>query len=128
MPLATIMAREMRWKFFEVDQALEMLRVLLVTILAREMRLKLFQVAQRLETLRVPLVMILAQEMQLKVFSTISRANNVTFEIGARLLFFMLLKKVLFFAICIYLHTSFARLKHLAMQTCFYHLSPYIFQ
>ena len=35
--------------------------------------------------------------------------------------------KVLFYAICIYLHTSFVRLKHLAMQTCFYHLSPYIF-
>ena len=47
-------------------------------------------------------------------------------EIGAMLLFFMLLK-VLFYAICIYLHTSFVRLKHLAMQTCFYHLSPYIF-
>ena len=30
------------WKFFEVDQALEMLRVPLVTILAREMRLKIF--------------------------------------------------------------------------------------
>ena len=40
MALVTIMAREMRLKFFEVDQALEMLRVPLVTILAREMRLK----------------------------------------------------------------------------------------
>ena len=41
MPLVTILAREMRLKFFEVDQALEMLtlRVALVTILAREMRL-----------------------------------------------------------------------------------------
>ena len=37
------MAREMRLKFFEVDQALEMLRVPLVTILAREMRLKIFR-------------------------------------------------------------------------------------
>ena len=42
MPLVTILAREMRLKFFEVDQALEMLRVALVTILAREMRLKVF--------------------------------------------------------------------------------------
>ena len=39
----------MRLKFFEVDQALEMLRVPLVTMLAREMRLKLFEVDQRLE-------------------------------------------------------------------------------
>ena len=36
----------MRLKFFEVDQALEMLRVALVTILAREMRLKFFEVDQ----------------------------------------------------------------------------------
>ena len=42
MPLVTILAREMRSKFFEVDQALEMLQVPLVTILAREMRLKIF--------------------------------------------------------------------------------------
>ena len=42
MPLVTILAREMRLKYFEVDQRLEMLRVALVTILAREMRLKLF--------------------------------------------------------------------------------------
>ena len=42
MPLVTILAREMRLKFFEVDRALEMLRVALVTILAREMRLKTF--------------------------------------------------------------------------------------
>ena len=45
--LVTILAREMRLKFFEVDQALEMLRVALVTILlAREMRLKFVQVDQ----------------------------------------------------------------------------------
>ena len=68
MPLVTILALEMRLKFFssrptfgdvasaashdicarnateifEVDQALEMLRVPLVTIFAREMRLKIF--------------------------------------------------------------------------------------
>ena len=42
MPLVTILAREMRFKFFEVDQRLEMLRVPLITILAREMRLKKF--------------------------------------------------------------------------------------
>ena len=49
MALVTILAREMRLNFFEVDQALEMLRVALVTILAREMRLKLFEVDQHLE-------------------------------------------------------------------------------
>ena len=42
MALVTKLAREMRLKFFEVDQRLEMLRVALVTILAREMRLKIF--------------------------------------------------------------------------------------
>ena len=42
LPQATIVAREMRLKFCEVDQALEMLRVPLVTTLAREMRLKTF--------------------------------------------------------------------------------------
>ena len=35
--------------------------------------------------------------------------------------------KVLFYAICIYLHTSFVRMKHLAMQTGFHHLPPYMF-
>ena len=40
MPLITILARKMRLKFFEEDQALEILPVALVTILAREMRLK----------------------------------------------------------------------------------------
>ena len=89
------------WKFFQVDQALEMLRVPLVTILAREMRLKFFSsrpsfgdvanaachdIGARnaieifwsrpmLEMLRVPLVTILAREMRLKVFSTISRTK-----------------------------------------------------
>ena len=50
MALVTILARKMRLKFFQVDQALEisMLRVALVTILAREMRLKFFEVDQRL--------------------------------------------------------------------------------
>ena len=43
VPLVTILTREMRLKFFEVDQRFEMLRVPLVTILAREMRLKVFQ-------------------------------------------------------------------------------------
>ena len=42
MPLVMILAREMRLKFFDVDQRLEMLRVALVTILVREMRLKIF--------------------------------------------------------------------------------------
>ena len=40
MPLVTIVAREMRLKIFEVDQALEVLRVALGTIFAREMGLK----------------------------------------------------------------------------------------
>ena len=43
MPLVTVLVREMRMKFFQVDQRLEMLRVPLVTILAREMQLKFFQ-------------------------------------------------------------------------------------
>ena len=47
MALVTILAREMRLNilrtFFEVDQALEMLRVALVTILAREMRLNILE-------------------------------------------------------------------------------------
>ena len=38
-------------EIFEVDQALEMLRVPLVTIWAREMRLKFFEVDQALEML-----------------------------------------------------------------------------
>ena len=41
MALVTILAREMRLKYFKVDQRLEMLREALVTILAREMRLKM---------------------------------------------------------------------------------------
>ena len=49
MPLVTILAREIRLKFFEVDQRFDMLRVPLVTILAGEMRLKYFEVDQRLE-------------------------------------------------------------------------------
>ena len=53
MPLVTILAREMRLKFFEVDRRLDMLRVALVTILAREMRLRFFEVDQRLEMFRV---------------------------------------------------------------------------
>ena len=79
--LVTILAREMRLKFFEVDQALDMLRVALVTILAQEMRLKFFEVDQRLEMLRVALVTILAREMRLKSFFnyiSCQAANNVT--------------------------------------------------
>ena len=38
MSLVTVLAREIRLKFFEVDQDLEMLRVPLVTIVAREMQ------------------------------------------------------------------------------------------
>ena len=68
VPLFTILTREMRFKFFEVDQRLEMLRVPLVTILAREMRLTFFEVNQRLEMLRVPLVTIFAREMRLTFF------------------------------------------------------------
>ena len=70
MALVTILAREMRLKFFEVDQRFEMLRVPLVTIsiLAREMRSKFFEVDQALEVLRVALVTILARKMRLKIF------------------------------------------------------------
>ena len=52
-----------------------MLRVALVTILAREMRLTFFEVDLRFEMLRLALVTILAREMRLKVFSTISGAK-----------------------------------------------------
>ena len=58
----------MRLKFFEVDQALEMLRVAQVTILAREMRLKFFEVDQRLEMLRVPLVTIIGARNAIEIF------------------------------------------------------------
>ena len=37
MALVTILAREMRLKFVQVDHRLEMFRVALVTIFAREM-------------------------------------------------------------------------------------------
>ena len=65
-----------------------MLRVALVTILAREMRLKFFEVDQRLEMWRVPLVTILALEMRLKVFSSRPSfgdvASGASHDIGAR--------------------------------------------
>ena len=63
MPLVTILAREMQLNFFQVDQALGMLREPPVTILEREMRLKIYEVDQALEMLRVPQVTILAREM-----------------------------------------------------------------
>ena len=69
----TCSARKLNWP--RKNPALEMLRVALVTILAREMRLKYFEVDQRLEMLRVALVTILAREMRLKVFSTLSGAK-----------------------------------------------------
>ena len=88
VPLVTILAQEMRLKFFEVDQRLEMLRVPLVTIMAREMRLEVFQVDQALQMLRVPLVTILAREMRLKIFwsrpSFGDVASAASHDIGAR--------------------------------------------
>ena len=51
MPLVTILARELRLKFFYFEQRLELLRVALLPILAREMRLKFFPVDQALEML-----------------------------------------------------------------------------
>ena len=89
MPLVTILAREMRLKFFEVDQRLEMLRVPIVTILAREMRPKFFQVDQALEMLRVSLVTILARERRLKIFEVDQAsigdvASAASHDIGAR--------------------------------------------
>ena len=71
-----------------VDQALEMLGVALVTILAREIRLKFFQVDQALEMLQVPVVTIFAREMRLKFF--LSRpsfgdvASDASHDIGVR--------------------------------------------
>ena len=65
-----------------------MLRVLLVTILAREMRLKFFEVDQRLEMLRVALVTRLAREMRLKIFWSQPTFGDVasaaSHDIGAR--------------------------------------------
>ena len=87
VPLVTILAREMRLKFFQVDQRLEMLRVALVTILAREMRLNFFEVDQPLGMLRVPLVTILAREMRL-IFRSRPTFGDVasaaSHDIGAR--------------------------------------------
>ena len=95
MSLVMVLAREMRLKFFEVDQALEMMRVPLVTILVREVRLKFFskltnvwkccecrysrcwreesdrkhfKVDQALKMLRVSQVTVLAREMRLNFF------------------------------------------------------------
>ena len=62
--------------------------MLLVTILAREMRLNFFEVDQGLGMLRVPLITILALEMRLKVFSSRPSfgdvASGATHDIGAR--------------------------------------------
>ena len=86
--LVTILAQKMRLKFFEVDQRLEMLRVALVTTLAREMRLNFFEVDQALEMLRVPLVTIVAREMRSNVFSSRPTFGDVasaaSHDIGAR--------------------------------------------
>ena len=87
VPLVTILAREMRLKFFEANQRMEMW-VALVTILAREMRLNISQVDQRLKMLRVARVAILAWEMRLKIFwsrpSFGDVANAASHDIGAR--------------------------------------------
>ena len=80
--LVTILAREMRLKFFEVDQRLEMLRVALVTILVLEMRWKFFEVDKRLEVLRVALVTVLARKMRLKIFSSHSSFGDVASAAG----------------------------------------------
>ena len=116
VPLVTILARKMRfkifwsrpsfgdvasaashhywcekcdWKFFQVDQAFEMLRVPLVTIFALEMRLNFFQVDQTLEMLRVPLFTILARDSEcdwnfLKGPSFGDVASSTSHDIGAR--------------------------------------------
>ena len=49
---------------FEVNQALEVVRVPLVMEMAREMRLKFFDVDQALKKVRVPLVTILARRRE----------------------------------------------------------------
>ena len=77
MPLVTIIgARNAIESFFQVDQALEMLRVTLVTILAREMRLKFFEVDQRMEMLRVPIISILALDMRLRRMVSLEERLN----------------------------------------------------
>ena len=83
VPLVTILAREMRLKFLEVDQRLEMLRVALVTILAREMRLKVFsttfiwcQTANNVTSRARKISLKFVEKMS--IFNRIYRANIVT--------------------------------------------------
>ena len=67
--------------FFEVDQALEMLRVAHSHDIGARNAIKNSEVDKTLEMLRVPLVLLvtaLARDMRLIVFSTINVANNVT--------------------------------------------------
>ena len=81
MAQVTILAREMRSNFFEVYQALEMLRVELVTILAREMRLKFFhfiwcQTANNVTGRARKISLKFVEKMS--IFNRIYRANIVT--------------------------------------------------
>ena len=81
LPLVTILAREMRLKFFEVDRALGMLRVPLVTILAREMRLKIFWSRPSFGDVADVAIATghdVGTRNAIESFSRISRANNAT--------------------------------------------------
>ena len=90
VPLVTILAREMRLKFFQVDQALEMLRVPLVTILilARKMRLKTFFWSRPSFGDVVPLVTIIGARNAIENFSSRPSSGDVasaaSHDIGAR--------------------------------------------
>ena len=84
VPLVTILTIEMRLKFFEVDQRLEILRVPLVTILARKIWLKVFQLFNYISCQTANNVTSRGQKISLKfvekisIFNRIYRANIVT--------------------------------------------------
>ena len=84
VPLVTIVAREMRLKIVEVDQALQVLWVPRHDDGARNAS----EIHWELELLRVPLVAIVAWEMRLKFFwsrpSFGDVASTASREIGAR--------------------------------------------
>ena len=58
VPLVTTLAREMRLNFFEVDQALEMLRVAHSHGIGARNAIENFEVDKTLEMLQVPLVLL----------------------------------------------------------------------
>ena len=94
-----------RLKFFDVNQALEMLWVPLVTMLAWEVGLKFFWRHQALEILRMPLVTKLVKEMRLKCFwsrpNFADVASAASHDIGARNLFENFLKSTKVWRCCL---------------------------